>query len=152
LQAFQFAVALLLPPEEFDATVPLDALTLSRARELKRAFGVSIQAIVRAAHARGRINRSRYTSLFKQISARQWRLVEPDPVPVEQPRLWAEILAVHREEHGYGDAALASLGREAGSDLADLFPYNFRQLAGLRLVSSTRAGVADPDRARRTSS
>ena len=55
-QAFRFAAALFLPKESFDAAVPFDALTLNGARELKRQYGVSMQAIIRAARDRGRIS------------------------------------------------------------------------------------------------
>jgi Zn-dependent peptidase ImmA (M78 family) len=78
------AAALLLPPEEFDRSVGAD-LTLRRARDLKRANWVSIQAIIKAAHDRGLISAHRSTSLYKQISARGWRRDEPDAIPVEQP-------------------------------------------------------------------
>ena len=135
-QAFRFAAALLLPPEDFDPVVGFDALTLRQARELKRTFGVSIQAVVRAAHDRGRIGRERYTSLFKQLSARQWRTVEPDPVPLEAPYLWPEILRVHRQDHGYGDAELAAIARVDVPMLADLFPESFTWRHRLRIVSS----------------
>lgn len=145
LQAFQFATALLLPADQFDAAVPYDALTLARARDLKGAFGVSIQAIVRAAYDRGRITRDRYSSLFKQLSARQWRVVEPDPVPLETPHLWGEVLRVHREEHGYADASLAIIARVPTGDLGELFPDSFPPMRALRVVSSTRGPVAGFD-------
>lgn len=135
LQAFSFAAALLLPPAEFDRAVPFDALTLTDARRLKQTFGVSIQAIIRTAHERGRISRARYTSLFKQLSARQWRTQEPDPVPVEMPRIWPEVLRIHREGHGYSDADLAEIGRVDEATLGELFPDDFRRRPALRAVS-----------------
>jgi Zn-dependent peptidase ImmA (M78 family)/DNA-binding XRE family transcriptional regulator len=140
LQAFTFAAALLLPPDYFDSAVPYGALTLADARRLKRTFGVSMQAIIRAAHNRGRIDRARYTSLFKQLSARQWRTVEPDAVPLERPHLWPEVLRVHRESHGYTDADLAEIARVDARLLAELFPENFVARPILRAVTPT--GVA----------
>jgi Zn-dependent peptidase ImmA (M78 family) len=96
LQAFEFATTLLLPPEPFNAALLSELLTLTTARQLKRVYGVSVQAIVRAAFVRGLISRDRYTSLFKQLSARQWRTSEPDPVPLEKPHVWPEIIRIHR--------------------------------------------------------
>ena len=136
LQAFTFAAALLLPPEAFDGAVPFDALTLSVARELKRTFGVSIQAIIRAAFDRKRISRGRYTSLYKQLSARQWRTTEPDAVVLERPRIFDEVLRVHRETHGYSDQDLAELTHVTIETLADLFPESFSARPRLRAVKS----------------
>lgn len=134
LEAFTFAAALLLPPDHFDRAVPYDALTLAHARRLKRTFGVSMQAIIRAAFDRGRISRHRYSSLFKQLSARQWRINEPDPQPLEQSRLWPAVLRVHREEHGYTDNDLAGISRVTPALLADLFPEHFTARPTLRAV------------------
>lgn len=134
LQAFSFAAALLLPRQEFDRAVPFDALTLSDARRLKRTFGVSIQAVIRAAYERGRISRSRYTSLYKQLSARQWRMQEPDPLPVEMPQVWPEVLRIHRQEHGFSDSDLAEIARVDEPTLSDLFPEDFRPVPRLRAV------------------
>lgn len=123
--AFRFAAALLLPPECFDRAIPLDALTLQRARELKRTYGVSLQAIIRAAYDRGRISRSRYTSLYKQLSARQWRVNEPDAVALELPQLWPEVVQVHRVEHRLTDTELAAIAQVTPAMLGELFPALF---------------------------
>jgi Zn-dependent peptidase ImmA (M78 family) len=140
LQAFQFAAALLLPADVFDRAIPYDALTLARARILKQTYWISIQAIIRAAYNRGRIGRDRYTSLFKQLSARGWRTDEPVPIPREHPQLWPEVLRVHREHHGFSDQEMAGIARVDLSTLSDLFPDDF---AGprppLRVVRSTTA-------------
>lgn len=137
LQAFTFAAALLLPPEDFDAAIPFDALTLSHARGLKRTFGVSIQAIIRAAYDRGRISRPRYTSLYKQLSARQWRTREPDPIPLERPRIFNDVLTVHRQTHHYTDDDLAAIAHVTTNTLAQLFPEQFTARPALRAVNST---------------
>lgn len=125
LEAFRFAAALLLPTETFDRAVPLDALTLRDARVLKRIYRVSMQAIIRAAHDRGRISRARMVSLYKQLSARQWRIHEPEPIAVEQPRLWPEVIDVHRTQHGFGTADLAAIAHVTPSTLNALFPTLF---------------------------
>lgn len=138
LQAFTFAAALLLPPDHFDRAIPFDALTLADARQLKRTFGVSIQAIVRAAFLRGRIGRARYTSLFKQLSARQWRTVEPDSVPLEAPHIWPTALRVHRDVHGYRDDELAGIALVTEQTLATLFPEEFTVRPTLSAVQQPR--------------
>ncbi len=146
-EAFQFAAELLLPADTFDSAVPYDGLTLATARSLKETYWVSIQAIIRAAHDRGRITRARYTSLYKQLSARGWRTDEPVAVEPEQPRLWPEILRVHRDEHGFSDGDLAATARVTTDALTDLFPHDFvRTQPPLRLVRSSAA--TGPHRAR----
>jgi Zn-dependent peptidase ImmA (M78 family)/transcriptional regulator with XRE-family HTH domain len=125
LQAFQFAAALLLPADVFDRAIPYDALTLAQARSLKQTYWVSIQAIIRAAYNRGRIGRDRYTSLFKQLSARGWRTDEPVPIPREHPQLWPEVLRVHREDHRFSDHDMAAIAHVDLSTMSDLFPGDF---------------------------
>lgn len=134
-EAYAFGAALLLPPREFDRHVPPD-LTLGQARDLKRAFGVSIQAIVRAAFVRGLITQSRYQSLYKQLSARGWRHREPDTIRLEEPELWPAALAVHRERHGFSTDDLAATARLATDTIVSLLPRDFAG-TGLRVVPST---------------
>jgi Zn-dependent peptidase ImmA (M78 family) len=142
-QAFTFATALTLPPDEFDRRIRAD-LTLTGARDLKRAYWMSIQAIVLTAHARGLITASRYQSLYRQISARGWRHDEPEAVPIEQPTIWPSVLHVHRAHHGYSDTNLAAIARMTPDILAELFPENFRRR--LRVLSG---GGSDGDDAPR---
>jgi Zn-dependent peptidase ImmA (M78 family)/transcriptional regulator with XRE-family HTH domain len=123
-EAYNFAAALMLPPGEMSSLVD-PGLTLSRARDLKRAYWVSIQAIIKAAADRRLISAARYMSLYKQISARGWRHVEPDPVPVERPRLWPAVVELHREKHGYSFEELAAIARVSIDVMADLFPREF---------------------------
>lgn len=48
-----------------------------------------------------------------------------EPVAVEQPQLWPEILHVHRTEHGYGDDDLAAIAHVTPATLNELFPALF---------------------------
>jgi len=103
-----------------------------------------VQAIIRAALDRQLIPRARYTSLYKQISARGWRRDEPDSVPVEQPRVWPTALEVHRARHRYNDDEFATVARLEVDDLADLFPRNFAPR--LRLIRGDRSDAPPPAR------
>lgn len=125
-QAFTFATALTLPPEDFNRRIPAE-LTLSRARDLKRGYWMSIQAIVLTAHARGLITKARYQSLYRQISARGWRHDEPESIPLEQPTIWPSVLNIHRTTHHYSDDELAAIARVGPDTLADLFPESFKR-------------------------
>jgi hypothetical protein len=134
-EAYEFAIALLLPPDDFDHHVGPD-LTLQRARDLKRAYWISIQAIIKAARDRGLIAPERYTSLYKQISARGWRREEPDHLPIERPSIWPSALDVHRRRHHYSDEDLATVAKLSPEDLRDLFPLDFAPR--LRVLSGGR--------------
>jgi len=138
-QAFAFATALTLPRDDFDRRVPPN-LTLGQARDLKRVYWISIQAIVLTAHARGLITRARYESLYRQISARGWRHDEPEPVPIEQPTVWPSVLSVHREHHRYTDDDIALIARVTPDVLADLFPENFARRLRLIAGGATSSG------------
>ncbi len=146
-EAYEFAAALTLPAPEFNRAID-ESLTLIRARDLKRAYRISIQAIIRAAHERNLISEPRYTSLYKQVSARGWRRMEPDPIPVERPSTWPAALEIHKTRHGYSIDELAAIARLTADDLRDLFPNDLPPR--LRLVASGHLrGVMhpEPDRA-----
>jgi Zn-dependent peptidase ImmA (M78 family)/transcriptional regulator with XRE-family HTH domain len=140
-EAYEFGVALTLPPEDFNRSVPAD-LTLRGARDLKRAYWISMQAIVRAASDRQLISSQRYTSLYKQFSARGWRRDEPEPIPIEQPTIWPMALDVHRSAHGYTDQDLADIARLTLDDLQSLFPRSFQP--PLRLVGGSGSPRSRP--------
>jgi Zn-dependent peptidase ImmA (M78 family)/transcriptional regulator with XRE-family HTH domain len=90
-EAFRFAGALLIPRaaafEAIQTPVTLRELALVKAR-----FGISIVALVRRCLDLGIIDHDRRTSLEKQISARNWRKVEPVSVPNEEPRLLRRLV------------------------------------------------------------
>lgn len=142
LEAFRFASTLLLPPDTFDRQLS-SSLTLTQARSIKEGSWISMQAIIRAAYDRGRITKDRYTSLFKQLSARGWRTKEPGEIQREQPQLWPAIVALHRTEHGYSDENLADIARVTPEVLNDLFPGNFAPVGPrLRVVrTASRPGT-----------
>lgn len=97
--------------------VPLDDLadelssrpTLNEFVMLKRRWGVSLQVLIRAARELGVLDADRYTSMFKQLSARGWRKDQPVHVPVEKPRAYRKMA-----ELVYGDPVDAvALARDA---------------------------------------
>lgn len=88
-EADRFAGAFLLPKKSFPNefyTARLDAFL-----DLKRRWGVSIQAMVYRCKDLELIDDSQFTNLYKQISFRRWRSKEPldDPnvIRIEQPRM-----------------------------------------------------------------
>ena len=92
--ANNFAGAVLMPADAFrrDVTAPV---SLYDFLELKKKYGVSIQAALVRAFQLNLISERRYHTLYKQISVEKWRKEEPIKVPREKPRAltkMAEIL------------------------------------------------------------
>lgn len=90
-EADAFAAEFLLP--ELLIRPELHNLTLGKALDLKREWGVSVAALVQRAHQLGVLSDARRTSLFKQLSARGWRVREPasDEIAPERPELLQRI-------------------------------------------------------------
>jgi Zn-dependent peptidase ImmA (M78 family)/DNA-binding XRE family transcriptional regulator len=86
-QANAFAAELLMPAETIRPQ--LRNLTIGRLADLKRQWGVSMQAIVERAHQLGVLLAGQRTSMYKQFSRMGWRTREPisDELPTEEPRL-----------------------------------------------------------------
>ena len=115
-EANRFAGALLLPRQSFPNevfTTRLDAFV-----ELKRRWKVAIQAMVYRCKDLEVFDEYQITNLYKQISARKWRTIEPldDPaiLPLEQPKTLQRaalmVLSAGRKtsEDLWTDLALAS--------------------------------------------
>ena len=105
--ADEFAMHFLLPLHAFGRELPANP-TLQHFAMLKRRWGVSIQAMIRTARRLEAIDPDRYTSLFRQISARGERLKERAALAPIKPRAFhkmAEIL--------YGPAPADGLARDA---------------------------------------
>lgn len=88
-EANYFAGALLLPRKSFPNevfTTRLDSFVA-----LKQRWKVSIQAMIYRCKTLGIFDDYQITNLYKQVSARRWRTVEPfdDPklMPIEEPKL-----------------------------------------------------------------
>lgn len=92
-EANEFAMHLLLPLHAFSNELPRHA-TLQDFVLLKRHWGVSIQALIRTAKRVGAIDGDRYTSLFRQISARGERLRERVSIPAIKPRGFRKMAEV----------------------------------------------------------
>lgn len=99
-QADRFASEFLMPEAEIRPQLK-GRLNVARLVELKRYWKVSMAALIKRAGQLGILDPTRVTSMYKMLSARGWRKVEPVPVPPELPGvLWA-VIETHRREHGY---------------------------------------------------
>lgn len=90
-EANAFAAEFLMPAEVIRPQ--LRNLTTGRLADLKRQWGVSMQALVERAHQLRTITAEQRTNLYKQFSRFGWRTREPvsDELRPEQPKLTATI-------------------------------------------------------------
>jgi Zn-dependent peptidase ImmA (M78 family)/transcriptional regulator with XRE-family HTH domain len=86
-EANQFAGAFLMPREDALAVLP-QPVTLGQLAPLKLTWGMSIQSLIMRARHVGLIDEDGVARLFKQLTSRGWRTLEPgsDARPVERPR------------------------------------------------------------------
>ena len=89
--ATTFAAEFLMPAETIRPQ--LRNLNLGKLHDLKRYWGVSMQALIERAYTLGTLGMRERTNLYKGFSARGWRVQEPlsDQLPPEIPSLLTQI-------------------------------------------------------------
>ena len=107
-----FAAEFLMPAEVIRSQ--MRNLTVGKLHDLKREWGVSMQALIERAFGLGLISSSARTDFYKTFSHRGWRKVEPlsDQMAVERPELAAHIGQTLRSR-GLTDAEIATVTRFA---------------------------------------
>lgn len=90
-EANQFAAELLMPADVIRPELRM--ITVGKLHDLKRAWMVSMQALIERAWNLNLIKANDRTRLYKQFSARGWRTREPlsDQLPPETPKLASDI-------------------------------------------------------------
>jgi Zn-dependent peptidase ImmA (M78 family)/transcriptional regulator with XRE-family HTH domain len=138
-EAYQFAAELLMPANDIEADLAADKLSLFRLAELKAKWNASMQAIARRARELQVINDRQYRYIMQQISARGWRLVEPDygQHHPERPRALRKIIEVV-----FGDSAVV----ETVASELDLSPEFVSNLLQQYASAPTKAREATQHR------
>lgn len=126
-EANQFAAEFLMPIEVIRPQ--LRNLKIGRLLDLKREWGVSMQALVERAYHAGLLSSAQRTSMYKAFSARGWRTTEPvsDQLPPEDPALPATIGEVLYGK-GLTEEEIANLAGFSHPAQNDLFPVPGRRL------------------------
>jgi Zn-dependent peptidase ImmA (M78 family)/transcriptional regulator with XRE-family HTH domain len=136
-EANAFAVALLMPAPDIRPYFLGRRIDLALLASLKPEWRVSMAALLMRAHKLKFLTDNQHTYLWKQISARGYRLREPPELDFEseQPEVLNQIIQLHLEALGYTASDL--------SKLLCIHEREFRSLYGL-------AGSGTPKRARLT--
>lgn len=106
-QANGFAAEFLLPRSH--ARSDLRNFSLEAAARLKPVWKVSMQALIMRAFQLRQISESTRRRLFMHLGARGQRMVEPWPLPIEEPRTFKGLVDFHRNELGYTDEDMRAL-------------------------------------------
>lgn len=138
-QAFRFAIALLIPEDEF-----VDDLAPTRRRwndflRLRPKWGISAAALARRAHHLGLINKDAYRNI--NIERRQrghWKR-EPGDVELEMPTVFDDAVTVLREQAGWTPEDFSGCAGLPVHRLRDLLPEQFvtddrRPIVALRRI------------------
>lgn len=128
--ANRFAAEFLMPADVIRPD--LRKLSLAKLQDLKRAWMVSMQALIERAYQLGLLSRPDRTRFYKQFSARGWRKSEPlsDQLPPERPSLAAGIGEALRSQ-GLTDDEIAQIAGYATATDENPFQPRDRRLRAL---------------------
>lgn len=123
-EANAFASALLLPTSDIRPYFTGRRVDLALLAALKPEWRVSMGALLMAAAKLGFLNNSQKQYLWKQMSARGYRLREPPELDFarEEPTVVRTLVKVHADGLGYSPDELASLLHVVPGELHALYP------------------------------
>ena len=121
-EANAFAAEFLMPADEIRPE--LRNLSLRKLHDLKRYWGVSMQALIEHAYRLGTLSAQRRTGFYKTLSARGWRTDEPlsEELPPERPQLVERVGRVLVDRGLSAEEAGAIAGAMPGSDYPFFLP------------------------------
>jgi Zn-dependent peptidase ImmA (M78 family)/transcriptional regulator with XRE-family HTH domain len=121
-EANEFATALLMPAGDIRPYFVGRKIDLATVAALKPEWRVSMAALIMCAHRLQFLTDNQHTYLWKQISARGYRLREPPELDfeAERPELLGQIIKLHFDALGYSTADL--------SKLLSIYENEFREL------------------------
>lgn len=131
-EANSFAAEFLMPSK--DIGPHLAHLTLEKAAYMKPFWRTSMASIVYRAKALNRISHGQYEYIWRQISAKNWRLNEPVILDVanEKPTLLKALFAHLQDNMDYTNTELAQVLGLHYNELKDMYPLGGQQR--IRLV------------------
>lgn len=122
-EANEFAVAFLMPTSDMRPYFVGKKIDLAVLAALKPEWRVSMAALLMRAQKLGYLSDNQYTYLWKQISARGYRLREPPELDfeLERPELLPQMISVHLSALGYSIEDLSRLLHVGTKELTELY-------------------------------
>ncbi|WP_309233839.1 ImmA/IrrE family metallo-endopeptidase [Conexibacter sp. W3-3-2] len=135
-EAHHFASAFLMPADEIKRQLNRVTPNLANLTRVATQWQVSVQALVMRAKQVGSLSAAEHAGVWRMLNARGLAKAALVDVHPEPPGVLASLLALHREEHGHDDAAIAEMTGLPLARLQDLMPSLFpiRQTRRLRAV------------------
>lgn len=121
-EADVFASEFLLPSDQIRGHLSA-GVTINSLLSLKVHWKASMQSLLMKAFSIDAIDAPRRLALWKQVSKRGWRTLEPNPIPREEPTLLYNLLRMHEQQLGYSAQELGALLCQVSvNDLWELYP------------------------------
>ena len=130
-EANAFAAEFLMPAREIKPQ--LKNLTMAKLADLKRHWGVAMQALIMRAYDLKMITERQRRSWFMRFNQLGYRKNEPVQIPREEPSLIRRVVKFHRDEHGYSDQELSRATRLSEREFCAV--YGTREQPRLKLVT-----------------
>ncbi|EKX56136.1 Transcriptional regulator, XRE family [Rhodobacter sp. AKP1] len=123
-EANAFASAFLIPDGDIAPLLRARKIDLALLASLKPEWKVSMQSLIMKAKSLGLLSRNQEEYLWKQMSARKWRLREPPELdfPCEKPTVVGNLLKVFTHHLGYSPEELSKLLHIYSDELEALYP------------------------------
>jgi Zn-dependent peptidase ImmA (M78 family)/transcriptional regulator with XRE-family HTH domain len=125
-EANAFASAFLMPSADIGPLLRSRKIDISLLAALKPEWKVSMQSVIMRAKSLGLLNRNQEEYLWKQMSARKWRLREPPELDFahERPSVVFNLVKIFRDQLGYSHEETSKLLHIFESRLHNLYPID----------------------------
>jgi Zn-dependent peptidase ImmA (M78 family)/transcriptional regulator with XRE-family HTH domain len=133
-EANTFAREFLMPAGEI--MPQLEGMTLDKAARLKPHWKVSMHALMYHARELDCVSEWQARRMFTRMSALGYRKREPISIPVEEPTIIPQLIAVHKQAYGYSDEELMRLLYDSDPD-PRIFKFSGVPRTTMRIVEST---------------
>lgn len=126
-QAYRFALALMIPAEDFILDIAPTKRRWDDFLRLRDKWGISGAALARRAHDLKLLDRDAYKSInIERRSRGHWKHEPGEEHSLEQPTVFPEAISLLRNHAGWTDSNFSEAAGLPFKGLADLLPENFK--------------------------